>query len=86
MILRRLAGIRYEAASSLLIRYSLSAFIVSMQKSTRGSAGLLPARSGAAALRRRPRADFWSAIARELAVAPFPENDPGLIAASLKEV
>jgi hypothetical protein len=86
MALRRLAGIRYEAARSLLIRYSLSAFNRELESPPEEVPALYQRDQERLLFTPRDGVVSWPAIARELAVALFPEDDPGRIAASLKEV
>lgn len=86
MTLGRLADIEYESAAALLIRYRLSAFNREWESASEEVPALYQPEQGRLLFARRSGPVPWPAIARELAIALFPDEDPGRIAASLKEV
>ena len=84
--LRRLEKLQCEAASSLLIRYHLSAFNQELESIPETVPALYQREAERLLFIRRNGKVSWSALARELAIALFPDEDPGRIAAGLKEV
>jgi hypothetical protein len=85
--LQRLEKLQCESSSSLLIRYHLNAFNRVQQSKPEAVPALYQRDTEHLFFtRNNGRVSSWSAIARELAIALFPEEDPGRIAAGLKEV
>jgi hypothetical protein len=84
--LRRLDKLQCEAASSLMIRYRLSAFNQELESIPETVPALYQREAERLLFIRRDGKVSWSAVARELAIALFPDQDPGRIAAGLKEV
>lgn len=85
-VLKRLSIIRFESARSLKIRYQLHAFNRVLESSPESTPALYLAENDRLIFITPNGQTPWSAIARELAVALFPEDDPGSIAAGIKEV
>lgn len=84
--LKRLANLQCEFASSLVIRYHLEAFNRERNSSPEDVPALYHRESDRLVFVINDSKVPWSAIARELAIALFPDEDPGRIAAGLKEV
>ena len=83
--LARLQNIACESVKHLLIRYRLDLFNNKLQSDPEEAPALYQADRGTLLFVRRALMP-WSAIARELAIALLPEEDPGRYAAGLKEV
>jgi hypothetical protein len=84
--LTRLDNIRCEAAASLTIRYRLTVFERELNSDPEQVPALYQPDDEVLLFVRREGQISWPAMARELAVALFPEHDPGRFAAGLKEV
>ena len=84
--LARLANIRCQATANLSIRYSLAVFGRELGSAAEQVPALYQYKQDVLLFGRRKGQMPWSAIARELAIALFPEEDPGRFAAGLKEV
>lgn len=85
--LQRLERLQCMATTSLMIRYHLNIF----NRTLASQPETVPAlyRSDTDCLyfvKKNGRVVSWPAIARELAIAIFPDEDPGRIAAGIKEV
>ncbi|HLZ18611.1 MAG TPA: hypothetical protein VKO67_03315, partial [Smithellaceae bacterium] len=85
--LQRLGRLQCMATTSLMIRYHLNIF----NRTLASQPETVPAlyRSDTDCLyfvKKNDRVVSWPAIARELAIAIFPDEDPGRIAAGIKEV
>jgi len=85
--LQRLEALQCMATTSLMIRYHLNTFNRTLDSQPE-SVPALYQRAPACLyfVKKNGRTASWSAIARELAIALFPEEDPGKIAAGIKEV
>ena len=84
--LDRVASIQCKASTSIVIRYRLSDFNSERQSPPEQVPALYQPEQETLLFIRRDGQIPWAAIARELAVALFPEEDPGRFAAGLKEV
>lgn len=84
--LARLQDIRCATVTSLTLRYSLSAFNRELKSERETAPALYQVEDKTLLFSRREGQVPWAAIARELAVALFPDEDPGRFAAGLKEV
>jgi hypothetical protein len=85
-LIRRLEDIRWQATASIQIEYRLSAFNQELQSPPEHVPALYTAEDKLLLFTNRSGVPPWAAIARELATALFPEEDPGRFAAGLKEV
>jgi hypothetical protein len=83
--LDRLAGIRCTWAAFIEIRYRLSAFNRELHSESEQVPALYQPDQDALLIARRGAQPSWAPIARELAIALFPDEDPGRLAAGLKE-
>lgn len=84
-VLNRLAGIRFLASESIEIRYRLHAFNSELESCAEQVPALFQAEPNTLIFTLRDGRAPWAAIARELTVALFPDEDPGRFAAGLKE-
>jgi hypothetical protein len=84
-VLDRLAGIRCTWAAFIEIRYRLSAFNRELHSESEQVPALYQRDQDALLIARRGAQPSWAPIARELAIALFPDEDPGRLAAGLKE-
>lgn len=84
--LSRLDNMRCVTAAGLTIRYRLTAFGRELHSAPERVPALYHFDEEALLFCRREGQVPWAAIARELAIALFPEEDPGRFAAGLKEV
>ena len=84
-VLNRLAGIRFHAAAFIEIRYRLNLFNRELESPVEQVPALYNVESHTLMFTHREERVPWAAIARELAVALFPDEDPGRFAAGLKE-
>src|SRR5207247_10815785 len=84
--LARLGNIRCESAKSLGIRYRLRAFDRERYSEPEPVPALYHLEQELLFFTRRDGHIPWAAIARELAIALSPDEDPGRFAAGLKEV
>ncbi len=80
-----LAGLTCASASAINIRYRLSAFNRERHSEPEAVPALYQPEQRTLFFTRSDRMP-WPAIAREVAIALFPEEDPGRFAAGLKEV
>jgi hypothetical protein len=85
-VLDRLNGIRFEAARSLMIRFQLQAFNLTLESEPESVPALYLVEDGCLFFTRRNGQLAWPALSRELAIALLPDEDPGRIAAGIKEV
>ncbi len=83
--LRRLEKLRCESTTKLLIRYGLRAFDKYLESEPELVPVVYQSEEERLLVMRRDGQVSWPAIARELAIALFPDEDPGQIAAGLKE-
>lgn len=83
--LKRLESLRCEASTRLLIQYSLHLFNHKRQSDPEVVPALIDRDTERLLIMRRNGQCSWPAIARELAIALCPDDDPGQIAAGLKE-
>jgi hypothetical protein len=84
--LSRLDRMKCQVSTSLSIRYRLNAFNNELHSKLEDVPALYDRERGLLLFVRRDGRMHWSAIAREVAIASFPEEDPGRFAAGLKEV
>lgn len=84
-ILRRLEAIQCQAAAAIAIRYRLQAFNRELQSASEPVPAIYQAERETLLFTKGNGALSWAAIARELATALFPEEDPGRFAAGFKE-
>jgi len=84
--LARLDNIRCMAATSLVIRYRLRAFGRQQDSKPEPVSAVYRTEEHALYFTQRGGHEPWPALARELAAALFPDEDPGRFAAGLKEV
>lgn len=84
-LLDRLTSIQCTSAAHIEIRYRLRAFNRELVSTLEQVPALYQRDHHLLVFARRGGHAPWAAIARELAVALFPEEDPGRLAASLKE-
>ncbi|MBE0669056.1 MAG: DUF3883 domain-containing protein [Anaerolineales bacterium] len=84
-VLDRLRDIKFESASILMVRYQLRAFDKMLESYPETAPAIYQPEERRLIVIRRDSIP-WSALARELAIALLPEEDPGRIAAGLKEV
>ena len=82
----RLDRIRCETAASLAIRYRLRAFNREMDSKPEHAPAFYQSEHETLFFLRQEGHTRWPALARELAIALFPDEDPGRFAAGLKEV
>ena len=85
-LLERLNDIRFEKSRSLIIRYQLHAFNRVLESKPEASPALYLAAENRLIFTHRNGQMAWPALSRELAIALLPEEDPGRIAAGIKEV
>lgn len=85
VVLDRLDEIQFHMADSIEIRYRLNAFNQERQSEPEQVPALYQPPSDALVRVRRDHDLPWPSIARELAIALYPEEDPGRFAAGLKE-
>ena len=83
--LQRLDNLRCESTSHLLISYGLHAFNQRLESPSEIVPVLYQREDERLLVMRKDGRISWPAIARELAIALFPDDDPGQIAAGLKE-
>lgn len=83
--LKRLDGIRCQSAESIGIRYRLRAFNQERHSDMEHVPALYQPERERLVFSRKEVPTPWAAIARELAIALFPEEDPGRFAAGFKE-
>jgi len=84
-VLDRLSDIQCNAAAFVEIRYRLKAFNRDLQSAAEQVPALYQRDQDTLLFTRRGGQVPWAAIARELAIALFPEEDPGRFAAGFKE-
>jgi hypothetical protein len=84
--LGRLASIRCQATTSLAICYRLRAFNRQLLSKAEPVPALYQREQGTLFFTRTDGRTPWGAIAREVAIALFPVEDPGRFAAGFKEV
>lgn len=84
-VLNRLATIRFQASKSIEIRYRLHVFNRELESSAEQVPALYQVEPNTLMFTLREGGAPWAAIARELTVALFPDEDPGRFAAGLKE-
>jgi hypothetical protein len=84
--LQRLNQIRFESARALTIRYQLHAFKKVLESEPESTPALYLSNENRLIVVNTSSQPPWPAIARELSVAMLPEDDPGRIAAGVKEV
>ncbi len=84
-VLDHLQGIECHVAESIEIRYRLDAFNRHLESAVERVPALYQAEANALLYARRDQTMPWASIARELAVALYPDEDPGRFAAGLKE-
>ncbi|MFQ3652231.1 MAG: DUF3883 domain-containing protein [Gemmataceae bacterium] len=84
-VLERLSAIQCYFAESIEIRYRLHAFEQERQSDPEQVPALYQVATGALVYARRDHLMPWASIARELAIALYPDDDPGRFAAGLKE-
>lgn len=84
--LKRLEIIQYESSPKLLVNYSLTAFNRKMDSEPENRSALYLNQEERLIFSRQNGCIPWPAISRELAIALLPEEDPGRIAAGIKEV
>lgn len=84
--LSRLQSITCRVVASLVLRYRVYAFNRELTSPAEEVPALYDRHQGALFYTKRDDRIPWSAIARELAIALFPDEDPGRFAAGLKEV
>lgn len=85
-VLKRLSAIRFESAQSLVISYKLHAFNQLRESDPESTPALYLADAGRFIFTNHNGKIAWPAISRELAIALLPDQDPGRIAAGIKEV
>src|SRR6185312_4104173 len=83
--LERLAEIRCHVADSIEMQYRLHAFNREMHSNPEQVPALYQVSSDALIYALRDQIIPWASIARELAIALYPDEDPGRFAAGLKE-
>ena len=83
--LEQLEKIKFSAAISMQVNYTLHAFNKSFESEPEDAAALYDRESNHLIFKRNGGIR-WPAIARELAVALYPEEDPGKIASPLKDI
>jgi hypothetical protein len=84
-VLQRLGKLRCESASHLLIRYTIHVFNRHLESRPEIVPVLYQREEERLLVMQKDGHVSWPAIARELAIALFPDDDPGQIAAALKE-
>jgi hypothetical protein len=84
-VLDRLEQIQCHVSDSIEIRYRLQAFGQDRFSAAEQVPALYQAATGVLLYARRDHSIPWASIARELAIALYPEDDPGRFAAGLKE-
>lgn len=84
-VLQRLSEIRCQVAESIEIRYRLHAFEKERQSDPEQVPALYQVDTDTLLYARRDQLMPWASIARELAIALYPDDDPGRFAAGLKE-
>lgn len=84
-VLDRLTAIRFHASESIEIRYRLHVFNRELESPAEQVPALYQAEPNTLMFTLREGRVPWAAIARELTVALFPDEDPGRFAAGLKE-
>ncbi len=84
-VLERLSEIQCHVAESIEIRYRLHAFEQERQSDPEQVPALYQVATDALVYARRDHLMPWASIARELAIALYPDDDPGRFAAGLKE-
>lgn len=84
--LARLSQVQCKSAADLTLRYSLHAFGQELHSDPEQVPALYFAGESTLLFCRRDGQVPWTSIARELAIALFPDEDPGRFAAGLKEV
>jgi hypothetical protein len=84
-LLDRLASIQCTSAARIEIRYRLRAFNQELLSDQEQVPALYQRDQHLLVYARREGQVPWGAVARELAIALFPEEDPGSLAAGLKE-
>jgi hypothetical protein len=85
-VLDRLKDIQFEAVSILVVRYQLRAFNQALESNPETAPAIYQPEDRRLIVMRREGVVPWPALARELAIALLPDDDPGRIAAGLKEV
>ena len=83
--LRELASIQFVRADSIMIRYSISAFQRLLRSTPETVSALYQPDLGSLLYCLREGELPWAPISRELAGALYPEEDPGRLAAGLKD-
>lgn len=84
-LLERLESVRCQKATSIKIRYHLQAFNRAWLSREELVPALFLPHQDALLFTWADNREPWAAIARELAIALYPEEDPGRLAAGLKE-
>ena len=84
--LERLRGLECKSASSLVLQYRLSAFDNVVKSRPERVPAVYELASHCLWTTRQDGRLQWAPVAREIAIALCPEEDPGLFAAGLKEV
>ncbi len=85
-VLERLTKIQCCVAESIKIRYRLSAFDQERNSDPEHVPALYLPAENSLVYAQRDDSRPWASIARELAIALYPDDDPGRFAAGLKEV
>jgi hypothetical protein len=85
-VLNRLKKISFETASSLTVWYELHALDRVLKSEPEGTPALYLPDGNRLIFTRRNENIMWPSLSRELAIALLPEEDPGKIAAGIKEV
>ena len=84
--LERLRRLECKSATSLVLQYRLSAFDKVVKSRPESVPAVYKSTSHCLWATRQDGSLQWAPVARELAIALCPEEDPGLFAAGLKEV
>jgi hypothetical protein len=84
-VVQRLSGIRCQVAESIEIRYRLHAYDQKRQSDPEQVPAMYQLVTDTLLYARRDQLMPWASIARELAIALYPDDDPGRFAAGLKE-
>ena len=84
-LLDQLAAVTYEDASELIVRYVLKAFNHTFASDLERVPAIYHREDGRLRFVRVDGLPPWPALARELAVALLPDEDPGRLAAGIKE-
>lgn len=85
-LLTRLQKLRFENVVELKVQYALRAFGRVLESDPESTLALFQPDAESLLFVRQNGQQPWAAIARELALALFPEDEPGRIAMAVKEV